>query len=117
MIQSSNKVVGGWLEAQIDVRCGGLSALFTGRFKHGELRKLGEDLEDVFNGRRFTAGLKPTEAYLVLLLTNNERGRVHLTGEARQKLETNNVLAFELEMDQMDLQLVANALILADRGT
>ncbi len=115
MIESSHKVVAGWLQAAIEVRCGGLSARFAGRFRHGELHKFAEDVEDLYKGERCTAGLKPTEPYLVLLLRGDAGGRVHVAGEARQKLGSQNVLAFEMELDQADLQLVANALILADR--
>jgi len=115
-IESSHKVVSGWLLAQIDVRCGGLSAQFTGRFRHGELHKFAKDVEDLYKGERCTAGFKPTEAYLVLLLKSDAHGRVQVTGEARQKPESKNVLSFELEVDQTDLGLVVNALLLADRA-
>lgn len=115
LIESSHKVVSGWLLAQIDVRCGGLSAQFGGRFRHGELHRLAKDVEDLYKGERCTAGFKPTEPYLVLLLKSDERGRVVVAGEARQKLDSKNVLSFELEVDQEDLGLVVNALLLTDR--
>ena len=116
MIESSHKVVAGWLPVEIDVRLGGLSARFAGRFRHGELHKFAKDVEDLYKGDRCTAGFKPTEPYLVLLLTSDGRGRVHVAGEARQKPESKNVLSFELEVEQADLGLVVNALLLADRA-
>jgi hypothetical protein len=84
--------VAGWLVVQISVVCGGLSAHFDARFRHGELQRFGKDLEDLFNNQRCTAALQPMEPYLVLLLTS-EKGRIYVAGEARQKLESRNVLS------------------------
>ena len=114
LIESSHKIVAGWLQAQISVHCGGLSAHFDGRFRHGELHRFGKDLEDLYSGQRCTAGLKPIEPYLVLLLRSDGHGQVHIAGEVRQKPESKNILSFELEVDQADLRVASNSLILAD---
>ena len=116
LIETSHIVVSGWLQAQITVRCGGLSAHYSGQFLHGELHKFGNAIEDLHNNLRCTAALNPLEPYLVLMLTGDGHGAIHVVGEARQKPKLKNVLVFEIELEQGDLPLVANTLILADHA-
>lgn len=115
LIEPHKKLVSGRFEAEVYVRCGPWNGHFTGIFVVGELRKLGHDIQSMFEGLKCTAVLKPNEPRLQMTL-NSTKGHVHLTGFARQSMESRTTLEFEFEIEQHELQAIAGALLIADHS-
>jgi hypothetical protein len=116
LIELKGKSHSGWLQADLSLRFGVLTGHYPVQFVHGELHRFGKAIEEIYSDQRCTAALKPLEPYLVLALTSDGHGAIHVSGEARQKPGSKVVLVFEMELNRQDLPMIANTLILADRA-
>jgi hypothetical protein len=116
LIEPHPKVVSGRFGAEIYVRCGPWIGHVVGIFVVGELRKFGHDIQSLHDNLKCTAVLKPNEPCLLMNLSNDARGHVHVRGFARQSMDARTILEFEFGMDQLELAHVASALLIADHS-
>jgi len=118
LIEPHPKMVSGRFEAEIFIGCGAWSGHVVGIFVVGELHKFGQDINNLCEGLKCTAVLKPNEPRLQMTLNSGRRNENHISvrGFARQSMESRTVLEFEFEADRMDVESAGRALQVAEQA-
>jgi hypothetical protein len=110
-IAISDRCHSNWFNADVQIRCGGLSAKYTATFESGELRSFAAEIRRLYRELSGSACLKQKgPSYLAVTCKGDGRGHIWLTGVAEERPQQGPKLVFELSLEQTDLPLIADTL-------
>jgi len=103
-----------WRVAHVEVAAGIWKGAFRWEFLTGELRRFGQDVQELFENLSGAASLEPTEPNLTLKMIGDGKGHITVKGRAEAGFATGTYLVFALALDQTELPAIAAALIAVD---
>jgi hypothetical protein len=103
-----------WRVTNVEVVCGTWKGTFRWQFYKGELRRFGQEIQQLYRTLSGAANLVPMEPNLKLKVTGDGRGHITVEGRAEPEFYSGTYLVFTLSLDQTELPHIVAALLAID---
>ncbi len=103
-----------WRVADVEVACGIWKGTFRWQFYKGELRRFGQQIQQLYRTLSGTVSLDSMEPNLTLKMSGDGKGHMLIEGRAEPEFHVGTYLVFSLALDQTELPSIVDALLAAD---